>query len=239
MPVEVPAPIALLGLRPAGDGAAAPSSYPVPWTGDFSAQVGHPNAPPAGANHWDCEPSRRHPNPVILVHGLAANRTVNFPHDLSLPRQPRLLRLRAHLRNDPGVDPPGYQPGGLLRMQHSARKLKRFAARVLPRHRRPAGGRRRPLRGQPDARLVGQVPRRQRKVDDYVGITPLWDGTNLAGLGSLGQIGQALGFSEDHLRGDRALLRLLSSVPRPARTSSASSMRTAARGSRASTTRCC
>ena len=42
------------------------------------------------------------------------------------------------------------------------------------------GRRRRPLRGQPDARLVGQVPRRRRKVDDYVGITPLWDGTNLA-----------------------------------------------------------
>jgi hypothetical protein len=31
-------------------------------------------------------------------------------------------------------------------------------------------------------------------VDDYIGITPLWEGTNLAGLANVDAIGQALGF---------------------------------------------
>ena len=35
-----------------------------------------------------------------------------------------------------------------------------------------------------------------RVVDDYVGVTPLWDGTNLAGLGTLAQMGRALGIPQ-------------------------------------------
>ena len=34
-----------------------------------------------------------------------------------------------------------------------------------------------------------------RRVDDYVGVTPLWDGTNTAGLATIDQIGSALGLS--------------------------------------------
>ena len=36
---------------------------------------------------------------------------------------------------------------------------------------------------------------RRKSSSHYVGITPLWDGTNLAGLGTIDAIGQALGVS--------------------------------------------
>lgn len=35
-----------------------------------------------------------------------------------------------------------------------------------------------------------------KHVDDYVGVTPMWDGTDLAGLASLAQIGEALGIPQ-------------------------------------------
>jgi triacylglycerol lipase len=95
----------------------------------------------------------------------------------------------------PEVDPPGYQPGGLVRMQRSARRLKRFAGRVL----RRTGAAKVDIVGHSEGSLMPnwwvKYLGGRRKVDDYIGITPLWDGTNLAGLGSIDQIGQELGFS--------------------------------------------
>ncbi|MFE6175687.1 esterase/lipase family protein [Streptomyces sp. NPDC056464] len=38
----------------------------------------HPDASPAGANDWSCRPTRKHPRPVVLLHGSAANRFNNW-----------------------------------------------------------------------------------------------------------------------------------------------------------------
>jgi triacylglycerol lipase len=177
----VVAPLALaLAIALSGPAAAKPH-YPVPWTGDFSRQSESPNAPPVGSNDWSCEPTRRHPNPVILVHGWAANRTVNFPTISPFLANHGFCVFALTYGTKPNVRFPGYQPGGLRRMQRSARQLQRFAARVLERT------------GAAKVDIVGH----SEVVDDYVGITPLWDGTNLAGLGTIDQIGQAvLGTSE-------------------------------------------
>jgi hypothetical protein len=175
--------------------AAAADEYEVPWTADFSGQAATPNGPPAGSNDWSCEPNRRHPDPVILVHGLAANRTVNFPTLSPFLANKGFCVFALTYGTRPEVNPPGYQPGGLLRMQKSARKLKRFAARVL----RRTGAEQIDVVGHSEGSLMPnwwvKYLGGDAKVDDYIGITPLWGGTNLAGLGSIDAIGRTLGAS--------------------------------------------
>jgi len=58
-------------------GAAAASSYPVPYSfaAGLLAEAIHPGTPPPGANHWDCQPSAAHPDPVVLVHGTFGDMT--------------------------------------------------------------------------------------------------------------------------------------------------------------------
>src|SRR5688500_4252880 len=59
---------------------AAGEELEVPWTFDAgtAAQQTAPDSPPAGANDFSCNPSRRHDEPVVLTHGLMANQTVNW-----------------------------------------------------------------------------------------------------------------------------------------------------------------
>ena len=132
---------------------------------------------------------------MILVHGLAANRTVNFPTLSPFLANHGFCVFALTYGTRPEVDPPGYQPGGLLRMQKSARRLKRFAARVL----RRTDASKVDIVGHSEGSLMPnwwvKYLGGRHKVDDYVGLTPLWDGTNLAGLANVDAIGQALGFS--------------------------------------------
>jgi pimeloyl-ACP methyl ester carboxylesterase len=174
---------------------AAAGEYEVPWTADFSGQAAAPNGAPAGANDWSCKPDRAHPDPVILVHGLMANRTVNFPTLSPFLANQGFCVFALTYGTRPEIDPPGYQPGGLVRMQDSAHKLKRFAARVLKR----TGAERVDIVGHSEGSLMPNYWVKflggAKRVDQYVGITPLWDGTNLAGLGSIDSLGQAMGIS--------------------------------------------
>ncbi|MQA75317.1 MAG: lipase [Solirubrobacterales bacterium] len=175
--------------------AAADEPYPVPWTIDLSQQVREPDAPPAGSNDWSCEPSPSHPEPVVLVHGLAANRTVNFSTLSPFLANHGFCVFALTYGTRPELDPPAYQPGGLAGMQGSARALKRFAARVL----RSTGASAVDIVGHSEGSLMPnwwvKYLGGDRVVDDYVGITPLWDGTNLAGLATIDGIGRALGLS--------------------------------------------
>ncbi len=179
-------------------GQAHAAEYTVPWTvsGVAQQQSESPNSPPAGSNDFRCKPTRKHPNPVVLVHGLGANRTVNFP-TMSPFLANRGYCVFAITYGRMGNSDFGfYQPGGLTRMQESARKLKRFVARVLDR----TGARKVDIVGHSEGSLMPNYYVRflggRKHVDDYVGISPLWDGTDLAGLGTISQIGVALGISE-------------------------------------------
>jgi len=193
MRIALASAVVAASLWPAAGAAAA--EHPVPWTADFSAQVTDPNSPPAGSNDWSCEPDRRHPDPVVLVHGLSANRTVNFPTLSPFLANHGFCVFALTYGTRPEVDPPGYQPGGLVQMQRSARKLKRFAARVT----RRTGAAEVDIVGHSEGSLMPnwwvKYLGGDEKVDDYIGITPLWDGTNLAGLGGIDSIGRTLGVS--------------------------------------------
>jgi len=83
-------------------------------------------APSSGWNDWSCKPSAQHPEPVVLVHGLGANDTVNwFFHAPKIAAQGYCVYS---LTYGAGVLGPGV--GGLASMRDSAAELGRFVDRV-------------------------------------------------------------------------------------------------------------
>jgi triacylglycerol esterase/lipase EstA (alpha/beta hydrolase family) len=178
-------------------GGAAADELPVPWTGDFSRQAAAPNSPPAGANDWDCKPPKRHPRPVVLVHGLGGNRTTNWPTMSPFLANRGYCVFALTYGTKDNVDFGFYQPGGLVPMEESAEELKRFVTRV----RRAAGARRVDIVGHSEGSLMPNYWVKflggHRRVAKYVGLTPLWDGTNLAAAGQLAALGAASGGDEE------------------------------------------
>jgi triacylglycerol lipase len=180
-------------VAPAG---ASAEELRVPWTVLGVTAQANPNSPPAGSNDWSCKPTKRHADPVVLVHGLMANRTVNFSTVSPFLANRGFCVFALTYGTRDNVDLGVYQPGGLNRMQRSARELKRFVQRVL----KVTGARHVDVVGHSEGSLMPNWYVKflggDRVVDDYVGVTPLWDGTNLAGLATLDQIGRALGLSQ-------------------------------------------
>src|SRR3954469_20865895 len=115
------AAIAVIALL-SGAAPAGAATYPVNY--DFSqgllAQAARPDSPPPGANDWSCRPSASHPRPVVLVHGLLANQTDNWQtiSPLLATGGYCVFSLTYGTRADASF--PGYQPGGLVRMEESA-----------------------------------------------------------------------------------------------------------------------
>jgi pimeloyl-ACP methyl ester carboxylesterase len=83
-------------------------------------------APGGGWNDWGCRSSAAHPQPVVLVHGLGANDTVNwFFHAPKIAAQGYCV---FSLTYGTGILGPGV--GGLASMRDSAAQLGRFVDRV-------------------------------------------------------------------------------------------------------------
>jgi triacylglycerol lipase len=122
--------------------------------GESGAQTAAPpflareGIPPPGAN-VPCEPNRRHPHPVVLVHGtfetMEQNRAVLSPR--LKQRGYRVFALRYGNR---GLGP--------IRTPHASSARRGQGAGL---HGSPEGLARRPQPGRDDARAVDQVPRRE------------------------------------------------------------------------------
>jgi hypothetical protein len=134
-------------------------------------------------------PSAEHPEPVVLVHGLGANMAQNWGY-----LSPALadagycvfaLTYGRKLDNPRPFD----QPGGLVFMQESAAQLSDFVDSVLG----TTGAAKVDIVGHSEGSLMPNYYVKfmggAAKVDDYVGLTPLWDGTNLAEGGTLHDLG--------------------------------------------------
>ena len=182
-------------VRPGRAAASAADPYPVPWTADFSGQVAEREltacgvqrlglpalAPPPAPGDPRPRPRRQPDRELPTISPFLAN------HGFCV------FALTYGTR--PEVDPPGYQPGGLVRMQSSARKLKRFAARVI----HATGAKKVDVVGHSEGSLMPdwwvKYLGGRKVVAHYVGMTPLWNGTNLAGLATVDRSAGALGLS--------------------------------------------
>lgn len=159
-----------------------------------SAQQGAEPSPP-GANNWACVPSAMHPNPVVLVHGLGARMSENWLYLSPALANAGYCVFALTYGQNPDVPPPLEQRGGLLPMEESAQQLADFVDQVLA----ETGANRVDIVGHSEGSLMPNYYVKflggAAHVARYVGITPLWNGTNLAGLATAYTLSEPLGLS--------------------------------------------
>lgn len=142
--------------------------------------LAHPEAIPPGANDFSCEPSRQHPNPVVLVHGTFENRYDNWAALSPLLAEQGYCVFALNY---------GGKQGNPIRgtgdIPTSAAQLDSFVSAVLA----ATGARRVDLVGHSQG---GMMPRYYLKhlggaseVDKLVALTPSNHGTTLFGLANL------------------------------------------------------
>jgi triacylglycerol esterase/lipase EstA (alpha/beta hydrolase family) len=154
-----------------------------------------PEPSPPGANDWTCVPNAMHPDPVVLVHGLGARMSENWLYLSPALANAGYCVFALTYGQNPDVPAPLDQRGGLLPMEESAQQLAEFVERVLA----ATGAARVDIVGHSEGSLMpnyyvkflGGAARVQR----YVGITPLWNGTNLAGLATAYTLSEPTGLN--------------------------------------------
>jgi triacylglycerol lipase len=171
----------VLGLvaLPTGASAAA-QKYPVPYT--FSANILaaalHPGTPPPGSNIWTCKPTKVHPRPVVLVHGLLANMTDNWQTMSPLLANNGYCVFALTYGTTSDSSSPA-QFGGLTKMEKSAAQLSAFVTRVL----RATGAARVDLVGHSEGATMPdyyiEYLGGASKVYRYVGVSGVKHGTTL------------------------------------------------------------
>jgi triacylglycerol lipase len=190
--------LAALAVSLVGAGAAqAAPPYPVSYSfdGAITAQGQAQDSSPPGANDFSCRPNAAHPNPVVLVHGLFANQTVNFNTISPLIANDGYCVFSLTYGTKDGVSTPVYQPGGLAKMEESAQVLSGFIDQVLA----ATGASKVDIVGHSEGSLMPNYYVRflggAAKVGRYVGLTTLWDGTQLGGLFLAAEVGGPLGLT--------------------------------------------
>jgi triacylglycerol lipase len=138
-------------------------------------------APSSGWNNWSCAPSAQHPEPVVLVHGLGANDTVNwFFHAPKIAAQGYCVYS---LTYGTGILGPGV--GGLASMRDSAAQLGRFVDRV----RTATGAAKVDIVGHSEGSTMPAYYLKflggAAKVGHFVGFGANYRGTTLGGLDAL------------------------------------------------------
>ena len=174
----------LTTIAPSGAKSLAPA-YPVPYNFLPYAVVGGSQENQPGANDWDCQPSKKHPRPVVLVHGLLGNKSTNWPTYAPLLANEGycVFALTYGQRPVPGYE--GDTFGGLTKMEKSAEQLKAFVAKVLT----ETGASEVDLVGHSEGTLMPNYYVKflggAQFVKRYVSIAPLWHGTQAAALASI------------------------------------------------------
>lgn len=167
----------------APNSASAHSPFPVQYsvTAAGPEVFSDPTGAPAGANIWSCKPSSVHPDPVVLVHGLGATMAENWATFSPLLADNGYCVYALTY----GLDPGEVYVGGLQAMETSSQQLATFVDRVL----KSTGAAKIDLVGHSEGTVMPQYYLKFRggaaKVNRYVAIAPLYQGTNLDGAGAL------------------------------------------------------
>jgi triacylglycerol esterase/lipase EstA (alpha/beta hydrolase family) len=184
----------------AAPAVAAPAErpdLPVPYglSAALAAELADPGADPPGSDDWSCRPTAEHPDPVVLVHGLSANKTLNWQTVAPLLANNGYCVYALTYGVQPGAVFPQNQVGGVVAMEDSARELAAFVDRVLS----STGAQKIDLVGHSEGTVMPQYWLQflggAAKTDDYVAVTPLYRGTLSEPLPTA-QLADALGVRE-------------------------------------------
>ncbi len=195
--VAVALAVAAAALAGGGPAGAAQPKYPVPYTFLTSALLAAPNADadPPGANDWSCRPSAAHPEPVVLVHGLAGNKNTNWQTFAPLLADNGYCVFALTYGVPPGATLPLNQLGGFTTMESSAEQLAAFVDRVLA----ATHASKVDILGHSEGTVVPDYYAKflggAAKIAKYVSLAPIWHGTNPAGLATLDQLARRYGLS--------------------------------------------
>jgi triacylglycerol esterase/lipase EstA (alpha/beta hydrolase family) len=142
-------------------------------------------APTAGFNDWSCRPAAAHPDPVVLLHGLGGNMTDNFDTISPLLADNGYCVFALTYGVPPGATLPQNQFGGMVPMEQSSQQLATFVDRVLA----ATGAARIDMVGHSEGTVMPRYYLKFRggaaKVDHFVALTPLYNGTSLYGVAAL------------------------------------------------------
>jgi pimeloyl-ACP methyl ester carboxylesterase len=155
-----------------------------------------PDPSPRGANDWTCKPSATHPEPVVLLHGLGATMGANWSAMSPTLKARGLCVFALTYGRDPRYVNAFYEPGGVLPIEQSSLEVQAFVRRVLE----TTGATEVDIVGHSEGTVQAGYLARQPGFADLIRrmvlLTPLWDGTNLAGVGLLYAAGRPFGLSQ-------------------------------------------
>ncbi|MQY04612.1 esterase/lipase family protein [Actinomadura macrotermitis] len=178
-------------------GAAAPPKYPAGNVGKALENFFNSPGRVAGANDWNCRPSREHPTPVVLVHATFVNQGANWA-----VLSPMLANAGycVYAFNYGMAPISADRIGGLGDIGVSASVMSAFVDKVLAR----TGARRVDVVGHSQGGLMpGYYIKRlggAAKVRRFVALSPSNHGTTMLGLVNLGKQLNLLGFANDTLK---------------------------------------
>jgi triacylglycerol esterase/lipase EstA (alpha/beta hydrolase family) len=171
-------------LAPSAVSATSGAPLPVVYSviPAVAAELSHPGANPPGANDWSCHPSPAHPEPVVLLHGLSADMTLNWGTLAPLLVNHGYCVYAVTYGQTPGAPFPINQIGGVQRMEDSVVTVSAFVDRVLA----STGASKVDLLGHSEGTVMSAYYIKLRggagKVAKDLSLTPLYNGTNVTGL---------------------------------------------------------
>ncbi|MBT2263634.1 alpha/beta fold hydrolase [Rhodococcus erythropolis] len=174
--------------------ASANEPLPVPF-GFFSGialEATNPGGSAPGTNDFSCRPSDAHPDPVVLVHGTAANRQTNWGVLAPVLANEGYCVFALTFGNRTDQPWPISAAGGLAPLGDSAEQLAEFVDQVLS----ATGSSKVDLIGHSQGTTVSAYYAKflggDAKVSKIVSIAPLWDGSEVGppeGIGGSEGIG--------------------------------------------------
>ncbi|MCJ0904555.1 triacylglycerol lipase [Rhodococcus sp. ARC_M6] len=161
--------------------AAASEGLPVPFgfVSGIVLEAANPGGSAPGTNDFTCQPSSAHPDPVVLVHGTAANRQTNWAVLAPVLANEGYCVFALTFGNRTDLPWPISAAGGMSPLPDSAQQLSAFVDSVLA----TTGASQVDLVGHSQGTTVSGYYAKflggDAKVSKIVSIAPLWEGSDV------------------------------------------------------------